>query len=210
MVAKLSKVRKISFGILGVFSFSLSKLSIQILMFSSCGMLVNRKLTSIPAIDKLGCRLQVLLPRLIRIQIYKKHLNKVLLSKSVVSTVPHDRTSWQYYHIWGNIRFKFETEWKRLMKNKLPYCNSQILFQTKGKFINFSHSKIKLLFSYVLALFINSSVVGGCNAIYYGKTKRHLKVQMWEHLGVSDLTGEFWFLTIFPYYPGTTMTLSIQ
>ena len=29
---------------------------------------------------------------------------------------------------------------------------------------------------------------GGCNATYYGKTKRHFKVQIGEHLGISYLT----------------------
>ena len=31
---------------------------------------------------------------------------------------------------------------------------------------------------------------GGCNAPYYGKTERHFKVRMREHLGVSALTGK--------------------
>ena len=29
---------------------------------------------------------------------------------------------------------------------------------------------------------------GGCNATYYGKTKRHFKVRICEHLGISHLT----------------------
>ena len=31
---------------------------------------------------------------------------------------------------------------------------------------------------------------GGCNATYYDKTKRHFKVRICEHLGVSHLTGK--------------------
>ena len=31
---------------------------------------------------------------------------------------------------------------------------------------------------------------GGCNATYYGKTKRHFKVRICEHLGISHLTGQ--------------------
>ena len=31
---------------------------------------------------------------------------------------------------------------------------------------------------------------GGCNATYYGKTKRHSKVRTCEHLGISHLTGK--------------------
>ena len=30
----------------------------------------------------------------------------------------------------------------------------------------------------------------GCNATYYGKTKRHFKVRMCEHLEISTLTGK--------------------
>ena len=30
----------------------------------------------------------------------------------------------------------------------------------------------------------------GCNVTYYGKTKRHFKVRICEHLGISHLTGE--------------------
>ena len=44
-------------------------------------------------------------------------------------------------------------------------------------------------------VFLRSDIVykckcGGCNATYYGKTKRHFKVRMCERLGVSALTGK--------------------
>ena len=51
-----------------------------------------------------------------------------------------------------------------------------------------SHSKIKFLFSYVLALFI--SEVRWLQCYLYDKTKRHFKGGMCEHLGVSTLTGK--------------------
>ena len=31
---------------------------------------------------------------------------------------------------------------------------------------------------------------GSCNATYYGKTKRHFKVRICEHLGISALPGK--------------------
>ena len=31
---------------------------------------------------------------------------------------------------------------------------------------------------------------GGCNSTYYGKTKRHFKVRIFEDLGISHLTGK--------------------
>ena len=46
-----------------------------------------------------------------------------------------------------------------------------------------------------LPKFLQSGLVyrfecSGCNATYYGKTKRHFKVRMCEHLGISHLTGK--------------------
>ena len=43
--------------------------------------------------------------------------------------------------------------------------------------------------------FLRSGIVykfqcGSCNATYYGKTKRHFKVRMCEHLEISALTGK--------------------
>ena len=44
-------------------------------------------------------------------------------------------------------------------------------------------------------LFFRSDIVykfkcGGCNATYYGRTKRYFNVRICEHLGVSALTGK--------------------
>ena len=73
------------------------------------------------------------------------------------------------------------------MKNKLPYCNFRVLFQTKCKLICFFKDKIPV--------FLHSGIVyknkyNGSNATYYGKTKCHFKVQMCEHLWDSALTGK--------------------
>ena len=71
------------------------------------------------------------------------------------------------------------------MKNKFPYCNVRFAFQTKCKISNFLHLKKKFHCSYVLALQLPS-----CNATYQGKTKRHFKVKMCKHLGISGLNGK--------------------
>ena len=44
-----------------------------------------------------------------------------------------------------------------------------------------------------MSLLLRSGMVykfhcGSCNATYYSKTKRHLKVRMCEHLGISTFT----------------------
>ena len=53
----------------------------------------------------------------------------------------------------------------------------------------FSPSRISYLRCYFQDLFIKYKCCG-CNATYYGKTKRHLKVRICEHLGISHLTGK--------------------
>ena len=66
------------------------------------------------------------------------------------------------------------TRINRAMKNKLPHCNFWIALQTKCRLINF------FLFKERIRVFLHSGIVyefqwGGCNATYYGKTKRHFK-----------------------------------
>ena len=70
---------------------------------------------------------------------------------------------------------------------ELPHCNFRIPLQSKCKLINFFTFKDKI------PIFLRSVYkfkCCGCNATYYGKTKRHFKVRMWEHLDVSALTGK--------------------
>ena len=71
------------------------------------------------------------------------------------------------------------------MKNKLPYCNIRFFFQTKCKISNFFPFKDKI------SSLLRSGIVYKfhCGS-YYGKTKRHFKVRMCEHLGISALSGK--------------------
>ena len=53
------------------------------------------------------------------------------------------------------------------------------LFTFKDKINKILHSNLVYKFKYNI-----------CNAIYYGKTKRHFKVRACEHLGITPLTGK--------------------
>ena len=75
------------------------------------------------------------------------------------------------------------------MKNKLPYCNIRFVFQSKCKISNFFIVKEKIP-SFLRSCIICNFQCGSCNAAYYGKTKRHFKVRMCEHLGISAITGK--------------------
>ena len=77
----------------------------------------------------------------------------------------------------------------RVMKNKLPYCNIQIVFQTKCEVTDIFTFKDKI------PVFLSSGIVhkfkcSDCSDIYFGKTKRYFKVRMCEHLGISPFTGK--------------------
>ena len=59
-----------------------------------------------------------------------------------------------------------------------------------AKLVTFLRLKTKFCSSYIVASNVYKFQCCGCNATYYGKTKRHFKVRMCEHLGISALTGK--------------------
>ena len=75
------------------------------------------------------------------------------------------------------------------MKNKLPHWNVRFVFQTSCKISNFFTFKDKIP-SFLRPGIVYRFQCGSCNATYYGRTKRHFKVRMCEHLGISTLTGK--------------------
>ena len=118
----------------------------------------------------------------------KEFLDKILTPKPVVSTVPKKNLVIGLPYL-GKLSLQIRTRISRIMKNKLPYCNIRFVFQTKCKISNFFTFKDKIPPS------LSSGIVykfqcGSWNATYDGKTKRHFKVRMCEHLGISALTGK--------------------
>ena len=84
-------------------------------------------------------------------------------------------------------------EIKKRMQNAvertLPYCKLKVIFKSPSKIVNHFYFKDvlpKKLCSGIVCSFKNNS----CNAIYYGKTKRHFYVKAAEHMGSSHLTNK--------------------
>ena len=118
----------------------------------------------------------------------KEFLDKIQTPKPVVSTVPKNELIITLPYL-GKLSLQIRTRINRIMKHKLLYCNVQFVFQTKCKISNFLTFKDKI--SSVLRSGIAYKFqCGSCNAIYYGKTKRHFKVRMCERLGTSARTGK--------------------
>ena len=108
----------------------------------------------------------------------KEFLDKTLIPKPVVSTVPKKDLIIALPYL-GKLSFQIRTRINRIMKNKLSYCNVQFVFQTKSKISNFC------TFKYKIPSVLRSGIVykfqcGSCSATSYGKTKRHFKVRMCE------------------------------
>ena len=106
----------------------------------------------------------------------KEFLDKELAPNPVVSTVPTNDFVIALPHL-GKLSLQICTRINCIMKNKLPYCNIQFVFQTKCKISNF------FKFNNKIPSFLHSGIVykfqcGSYNATYYNKTKLHFNVRM--------------------------------
>ena len=76
-----------------------------------------------------------------------------------------------------------------MVSSHIPFCKLNVISKSSlrlGTLFNFKDHIPKTLLSGV----INKFSCGGCNATYIGKTKRHFKKRVSEHMGVSALTGK--------------------
>ena len=87
----------------------------------------------------------------------------------------------------GSTSFQIRKKLGKLFSDKLTSCNLKILFTSPVRvksIFTFKDKFPKMLFSGLVYQY----KCGGCSATYYGKTKRHFKVRICEHLGISHLT----------------------
>ena len=87
----------------------------------------------------------------------------------------------------GSTLFQIRKKLQKLFSDKLTSCNLKIVFTSPVRVKSFFTFKDKLP-KMLLSGLVYQYKCGGCNATYYGKTKRHFKVQICEHLGISHLT----------------------
>ena len=85
--------------------------------------------------------------------------------------------------------FQILKKLQRLFSDKLISSNLKIVFTSPVKVKSFSTFQDKLP-KMLLSGLVYKQKCSGCNAAYYGKTKLHFKVQLFEHLGISYLTGK--------------------
>ena len=116
----------------------------------------------------------------------KSFLNKLYTPKVVVSNVP-ERNVFVKLPFLGGTSFQIQKKLQKLFSDKLMSCNLKIVFTLLVRVKSFFTFKDKLP-KMLLPGLVYEYERGGCNATYYGKTKRHFKVRICEHLGISHLT----------------------
>ena len=115
----------------------------------------------------------------------KESSAKILTLKRVVSEVPKKHLIIALPYL-GKLSLQRRTRINRIMKNKFPYCNVQFALQTKYKISNFFTFKDKIP-SVLSSGIVYKFECGIYNVTYSGKTKRHFKVRMCEHLRICAL-----------------------
>ena len=129
----------------------------------------------------------------------KKVLDKIHTPKITVTTVEKQKLLLvlPYLGLVSNIVRKslFKT-----FQKTLPACKLNVVFKTKSRLSNFFKFKDRLCKDLTSGI-VYKFQCGSCNASYYGQTKRHFKVRVSEHMGVSPLTGKLKA----PYYGMTAI-----
>ena len=84
--------------------------------------------------------------------------------------------------------FQIRKKLQKLFSDKLTSCNLKIAFTSPVTVKSFYTFKGKLV-NMLLSRLVCKCKCVGCNATYYGKTKRYFKNRISEHLGILHLTG---------------------
>ena len=118
----------------------------------------------------------------------KLSLKKLYTPKDVDPNVPKTNVFVKLQLLGRNL-FQIRKKPQKLFSDKLTSCNLKIVFTSPVRVKSFFTFKDKLP-KMLLSGLVYQYKCGGCNATYYGKTKRHFKVRICEHLGISHLTGK--------------------
>ena len=77
----------------------------------------------------------------------------------------------------------------KILSKNLPCCKLNIIFKASCRLSSYFRFKAHPCKDLIYRIVYQFSC-GGCNATYIGQSKRHLKVRISEHMGVSALTGK--------------------
>ena len=109
-------------------------------------------------------------------------LNKQYAPNVMVPNVPK-RNVFVKLPFLGNTWFQIRKKLQKLFSDKLTTCSLKIVFTSPVRLKIFFNCTNKLPQMLLSGFFAGISVVAG-------KTKRHFKVRICEHLGISHLAGK--------------------
>ena len=116
------------------------------------------------------------------------YLGKVFIKHPNICVVPKKELVCVFLFL-GKKSLEIKKRLQNAIERTLPYCKLKVIFKSPSKIVDHFHFKDvipnKLCSGIVFSFKCNS-----CNAIYYGKTKRHFYVRAAEHMGISHLTNK--------------------
>ena len=115
-------------------------------------------------------------------------LDKVFVKRPKPDTVPKRQFTICLPFL-GTETLSVKRKLKKLFSTVFPAYDIRIVLSSGIKIGSFLNFKDKLSFK-VRSFVVYKFTCGECNVTYIGKTKRHLKVRMCEHLGISYITGK--------------------
>ena len=118
----------------------------------------------------------------------KNFLDNVYIKKEVEHTVSK-KDICIFLPYLGNISLITRTSLQKHIRDLMPFAKLKVCFKIPSRLsskFNFKDRVSKEMQSLLCYKFQCSS----CNTTYIGKTKRHFKVRVSEHMGVSPLTGK--------------------
>ena len=118
----------------------------------------------------------------------KMYLDKVFIKHPNICVVPKKELVC-VFPFFGRKSLEIKKRLQNAIERTLPYCKLKVIFKSPSSIFDHFHFKDvipnKLCSGIVFSFKCNS-----CNAIYYGKTKRHFYVRAAEHMGISHLTNK--------------------
>ena len=115
-------------------------------------------------------------------------LNKIYSKKVPQHTVPK-KDLYIFLPYSGKLSLSARATLEKTFRDILPYVNLKVVFRIKNRLSSKFTFKDKIS-KEMRSLLCYKSQRSSCNATYYGKTKRHFKVRVSEHMGVSARTSK--------------------
>ena len=118
----------------------------------------------------------------------RNFLNKLFIEKTDITTVPKKEFS-IILPFMGNDTIFIKNRLNRFFQSEFPAFKLKFIIKSgrkMGSFFNFKDA----IHTHLRSLVVYKYTCSSCNVTYLGKTKRHFKVRMCEHLGISHITGK--------------------